>query len=73
MTVAEDVLAVNHLMRQPVTEDECERVVHALGLANYEIRKRPPEKATSDNTRLGKIKAQLDRIEAAVTGVRDVT
>lgn len=42
MTTVADVLAVNYLMRQPTTEDEAERVIHALHLANYEIRKRPP-------------------------------
>lgn len=33
--VLDDVLAVNHLMREPVTQDEAERVLHALLLANY--------------------------------------
>ena len=40
----QDVLATGYLMRQPVTQDEAERVIHALGLANYEIKKRPPER-----------------------------
>lgn len=42
MTVKDDVLAVNYLMRQPITENETERVLHALALANYEVRKLPP-------------------------------
>lgn len=40
----QDVLATAYLMRRPVTQDEAERVLHALGLANYEVTKRPPEK-----------------------------
>jgi hypothetical protein len=41
--VVSDVLGVNYLMRKPITEDEAERVLHALYLANYEVTKRPPE------------------------------
>lgn len=35
------VLAVNYLMRRPLTRDEVERVLHAVALANYEIRELP--------------------------------
>ena len=44
--VVADVVAVNYLMRRPTTFDEARRVVHALGLAGYELRKRPPETAS---------------------------
>lgn len=40
--IVRDVLATDYLMREPVTEDEARRVVHALYLADYDLRKRPP-------------------------------
>lgn len=43
--IVQDVLRMNYLMYTPITQREAERVVRALGLANYEIKKRPPEKS----------------------------
>ena len=43
-SIVDEVLAVNYLMRRPLERDEVERVLHALGLANYEIEKREPHK-----------------------------
>lgn len=43
--VVEALMDVNHLMRQPVTEEECERVLHALYLSNYEVRPKRTERA----------------------------
>lgn len=39
--VVDAVLGVNYLMRVPLTRDEVERVLHAVALANYEVRPLP--------------------------------
>lgn len=40
--VVEDLLRVNYLMRKPLTRNECERVLAALALANYDVVRLPP-------------------------------